>query len=158
MKLPVTTRLATTDDLHPLAQLFDQYRKFYDCDSDLEAAHHWLKTNMQQSRSVIFVALSDETMLGFTQLYPALCSVDLVNYFVLYDLFVMNTARRTGVGRSLMLAASDWATQQGAARLDLETARDNHAGQALYQSLGYQQDEVFLKYSLDLSRLRDSSA
>ena len=49
-----------------------------------------------------------------------------------------------------MTAASDWATQQGAARLDLETARDNHPGQALYRSLGYQLDEVFLKFSLDL--------
>ena len=151
MKPPSTTRLATIDDLHPLALLFDQYRQFYNCASDIEAASEWLETNMRQSRSVIFVAHADEQMLGFTQLYPALCSVDLVNYFVLYDLFVMANMRQRGVGRSLMTAASDWARRQGAARLDLETARDNAPGQALYRSLGYQADEIFLKFSLELS-------
>ena len=151
MKPPSTTRLATIDDLHPLALLFDQYRQFYNCASDIEAASEWLETNMRLSRSVIFVAHADDQMLGFTQLYPALCSVDLVNYYVLYDLFVMANMRQRGVGRSLMTAASDWAKRQGAARLDLETARDNAPGQALYRSLGYEADEVFLKFSLELS-------
>jgi len=151
MKPPSTTRLATIDDLHPLALLFDQYRQFYNCASDIEAASEWLETNMRLSRSVIFVAHADDQMLGFTQLYPALCSVDLVTYFVLYDLFVMANMRQRGVGRSLMTAASDWAKRQGAARLDLETARDNAPGQALYRSLGYEADEVFLKFSLELS-------
>ena len=150
MKRPFTTRLATLDDLQPLTLLFDQYRQFYDCAPDIESAHDWLEANFRHNRSVIFAALSDGEMLGFTQLYPALCSVDLVDYFVLYDLFVAESTRRQGVARSLMTAASDWATQQGAARLDLETARDNSPGQDLYRSLGYQLDEVFLKFSLDL--------
>jgi ribosomal protein S18 acetylase RimI-like enzyme len=50
-----------------------------------------------------------------------------------------------------MEAAREWATAQGAARIDLETARSNTAGQQLYQRLGYQLDEVFLKFSLDLT-------
>ena len=70
---------------------------------------------------------------------------------MLYDLYVSEPARRQGIARALMNAASDWAKAQGAARLDLETARDNIAGQALYQSLGYELDEVFLKFSLDLN-------
>ena len=49
-----------------------------------------------------------------------------------------------------MNTASEWARVQGAARLDLETARDNAAGQALYRGLGYELDEVFLKFSLNL--------
>jgi GNAT superfamily N-acetyltransferase len=152
MKPPFTTRLATADDLHPLSLLFDQYRQFYDCISDTEAGRHWLETNIQQNRAVIFVALAGEEMQGFTQLYPALCSVDLIRYFVLYDLFVAESVRRQGVGRALMKAASDWATRQGAARLDLETARDNYPGQALYRSLGYRADQVFMKFSLELNQ------
>jgi ribosomal protein S18 acetylase RimI-like enzyme len=81
-----------------------------------------------------------------------LCSVDLVKYFVLYDLYVTERLRRQGVARSLMNTASEWARAQGAARLDLETARDNAAGQALYRSLGYELDEVFLKFSLNLGQ------
>lgn len=151
MQSHLIVRSASQSDLEGLTILFDQYRQFYQCAPDLAAARNWLKENIEQGRSAIFVADSGGTLLGFTQLYPALCSVDLVDYFVLYDLFVVEAARRQGIARALMNAASDWAKAQGAARLDLETARDNIPGQALYRDLGYEPDEVFLKFSLDLT-------
>ena len=144
-------RLAEARDLDQLAELFDQYRQFYECPPDLGAAKNWIAENLERGRSTLFAADNGSQLLGFTQLYPALCSVDLVDYFVLYDLYVIEAARRQGIARALMNAASDWAKAQGAARLDLETARDNAPGQALYRDLGYELDEVFLKFSLDLS-------
>jgi ribosomal protein S18 acetylase RimI-like enzyme len=144
-------RLAEARDLDQLAELFDQYRQFYECPPDLGAAKNWLAENLERGRSTLFAADNGSQLLGFTQLYPALCSVDLVDYFVLYDLYVIEAARRQGIARALMKAASEWAKTQGAARLDLETARDNYPGQALYRDLGYELDEVFLKFSLDLS-------
>ena len=146
-----TIRLAEARDLDQLAELFDQYRQFYECPPDLGAAKNWLAENLERGRSTLFAADNGSQLLGFTQLYPALCSVDLVDYFVLYDLYVIEAARRQGIARALMNAASEWAKAQGAARLDLETARDNAPGQALYRDLGYELDEVFLKFSLDLS-------
>jgi GNAT superfamily N-acetyltransferase len=151
MNATITVRLAAAPDLDQLAELFDQYRQFYQCSPDLGAARAWLAENIEAGRSTIFAADNGSELLGFTQLYPALCSVDLVDYFVLYDLFVVKAARRQGIARALMNAASDWAKAQGAARLDLETARDNYSGQALYRDLGYELDEVFLKFSLDLT-------
>ena len=150
MKAAATVRLAETQDLHQLADLFDQYRQFYECPPDLSAAKNWIADNLERGRSTIFAADDGAQLLGFTQLYQALCSVDLVEYYVLYDLFVAPSARRQGIARALMNAASEWAKAQGAARLDLETARDNAPGQALYRDLGYELDEVFLKFSLDL--------
>ena len=147
----ITARRAHRDDVSSLATLFDLYRQFYECPADLDAATNWIQHNMEAQRSVIFTADTGSELLGFVQLYPALCSVDLVEYYVLYDLYVLKHARRQGVARTLMNAASQWAREQGAARLDLETARDNTAGQALYRSLGYTLDEVFLKFSLDLT-------
>ena len=146
-----TIRLAEARDLDQLAELFDQYRQFYECPPDLGAAKNWIAENLERGRSTLFAADNGSQLLGFTQLYPALCSVDLVDYFVLYDLYVIEAARRQGIARALMNAASDWAKAQGADRLDLETARDNAPGQALYRDLGYELDEVFLKFSLDLS-------
>ena len=151
MNATITVRLAAAPDLDQLAELFDQYRQFYQCSPDLGAAQAWLAENIEAGRSTIFTADNGSELLGFAQLYPALCSVDLVDYFVLYDLFVVEAARRQGIARALMNAASDWARAQGAARLDLETARDNYRGQALYRDLGYELDEVFLKFSLDLT-------
>lgn len=150
MNSAATVRLAKAPDLDQLADLFDQYRQFYDCPPDLGAARAWLAQNLKTGRSTIFAADNGSQLLGFTQLYPALCSVDLVDYFVLYDLYVIEAARRHGIARALMNAASEWAKTQGAARLDLETARDNTPGQALYRELGYKLDEVFLKFSLEL--------
>ena len=151
MNATINVRLAAAPDLDQLADLFNQYRQFYQCSPDLGAAQAWLAENIEAGRSTIFAADNGSELLGFTQLYPALCSVDLVDYFVLYDLFVVKAARRQGIARALMNAASDWAKAQGAARLDLETARDNYSGQALYRDLGYELDEVFLKFSLDLT-------
>lgn len=151
MNATINVRLAAAPDLDQLADLFDQYRQFYQCSPDLGAARAWLAENIEAGRSTIFAADNGSELLGFAQLYPALCSVDLVDYFVLYDLFVVEAARRQGIARALMNAASDWAKAQGAARLDLETARDNYPGQALYRDLGYELDEVFLKFSLDLT-------
>ena len=151
MNATINVRLAAAPDLDQLADLFDQYRQFYQCSPDLGAAQAWLAENIEAGRSTIFAADNGSELLGFAQLYPALCSVDLVDYFVLYDLFVVKAARRQGIARALMNAASDWAKAQGAARLDLETARDNCPGQALYRNLGYELDEVFLKFSLDLT-------
>ena len=151
MNANVTVRLAEASDLDQLADLFDQYRQFYECPPDLSVAKNWIAENLERGRSTIFAADDGAQLLGFTQLYPALCSVDLVEYYVLYDLYVIEVARRQGIARALMNAASEWAKTQGAARLDLETARDNAPGQALYRDLGYELDEVFLKFSLDLS-------
>ena len=151
MNATATVRLAVSSDLDQLANLFDQYRQFYECPPDLSAAKNWIAGNFERGRSTIFAADDGHQLAGFTQLYPALCSVDLVEYFVLYDLFVAPSARRRGTARALMNAASTWAEAQGAARLDLETARDNYPGQTLYRDLGYELDAVFLKFSLDLS-------
>ena len=151
MNATFTFRLAESSDLDQLADLFDQYRQFYECPPDLSAAKNWIAENFERGRSTIFAADDGYQLIGFTQLYSALCSVDLVDYFVLYDLFVAPSKRRHGIARALMNAAGEWAKAQGAARLDLETARDNYPGQALYRDLGYELDEVFLKFSLDLA-------
>ena len=50
-----------------------------------------------------------------------------------------------------MLAAHEYAAIHNMARLDLTTAKNNHAAQALYESLGWVRDEVFYTYSKEIS-------
>ena len=52
--------------------------------------------------------------------------------------------------RSLLLAAEAHARATGHARMDLTTARNNLRAQALYESLGWVRDEVFLTYARHL--------
>ena len=102
MNANVTFRLAESSDLDQLADLFDQYRQYYISQPDLSAAKKWIAENFERGRSTIFAADDGDQLVGFTQLYPALCSVDLVDYFVLYDLFVAPSARRQGMYISLL--------------------------------------------------------
>ena len=51
-----TIRLAEARDLDQLAELFDQYRQFYECPPDLSAAKNWIAENLERGRSTIFTA------------------------------------------------------------------------------------------------------
>ncbi|MFL6699887.1 MAG: GNAT family N-acetyltransferase, partial [Vitreoscilla sp.] len=125
-------------------------RRFYEQPGDVALASAYLQERMERGESVVFVAEADEQLLGFCQLYPTWCSVAAARIFVLYDLFVDDGVRRAGVGRQLMLAAQAFAREAGAVRLDLSTARNNTRAQALYESLGWQRDDVYLTYNLPL--------
>ena len=52
--------------LDELAQLFDAYRVFYRKESNLEGAKSFLSERMQHKESIIFVALLEEKLVGFT--------------------------------------------------------------------------------------------
>lgn len=88
--------------------------------------------------------------MGFVQLYPSFSSVRMRPIWVLNDLFVAEPARRLGVGRLLMDAATTHARATGAARLALSTAKTNLAARSLYLSLGYHLDEEFDHLELPL--------
>jgi ribosomal protein S18 acetylase RimI-like enzyme len=147
----VTTRPAESRDLEAVAALFDAYRQFYEKPADLALARRYLTERFQRRESVILVAENATgDIVGFTQLYPAFCSVLADRTYVLYDLFVTPSARGTGAGRALMEAAEAHARKTGAARLQLETAKTNRIGQSLYESCGWERDELFYVYSKTL--------
>ena len=148
----LTLRPATPDDLDQLAPLFDAYRRFYEQPGDVARASAFLHERLERGESTILVAEADGQLLGFCQLYPTWCSVAAARIFVLYDLFVDPDVRRGGVGRALMRAAQEFGRSAGAVRLDLTTARTNARAQALYESEGWQRDDVFLTYNLSLER------
>lgn len=144
----VLIRAAEPQDLPQLATLFDAYRQFYEQASDLEHARAFLSERLERQQSQILLATDAAGQaIGFCQLYPSFCSVLAAPIYVLYDLFVTPTARRSGAGRALMQAAEQHALRQGMARMDLTTAKTNGRAQALYESLGWQRDEVFYAYN-----------
>lgn len=151
MSSSINISKATQADIEQAAHLFDLYRQFYEQQADLDLARNYISARMDTDSSVIFLAKDAEgKALGFTQLYPTLCSVEAKPIWVLYDLFVDSSARNLGIGKALMNRALIMAKKSGASRIDLETAIDNTSAQALYESLGYQRDTEFYKYSLEL--------
>lgn len=147
-------RRAEPADLDAITALFDAYRVFYGLPSDAPAARHYLSERMSRAESVIFVAHADGSaggpLVGFTQLYPSFCSLELAPIAVLYDLYVAPSARGAGHASALLAAARDHGVAMGAARLELSTAVTNVTAQRLYESLGWKRDTEYLHYELPL--------
>ena len=116
-----------------------------------EGGRDFLAARLRQGDSPLFLARDAEARaLGFVQLYPLFASLALRPSWLLSDLYVRPEARRRGVGEALMNQARGCAESMGACGLQLETAKTNHAGQSLYERLGYVRDEQFYTYRLQL--------
>lgn len=148
---PVRIRRAGLPDVAVLAPLFDAYRRFYEQPADLERAARFLTERLERHESLLLIAETGPAQavqaIGLCQCYPTFCSVIAEPVLALYDLFVVPEARGLGAARALMRAAEHEARRQGKARLDLTTAKSNLPAQRLYESLGWQRDEVFLIYN-----------
>ena len=108
---------------------------------------------------MILIAVDDAAKeggagVGFVQMYPTFSSLRMARALILNDLYVANAYRRQGVARRLMEAARAFAQVSGATSLSLETAMDNARARALYESLGYELEQGFLQYSLNMSQGR----
>lgn len=141
---------AEISHVEELSLLFDQYRVVYKQPSNPVAARGFLEERFQNNDSVIFVAIVEDQIVGFTQLYPSFSSVAMNCIWILNDLFVKEAYRQRGVAKSLMKAAEEHARATGAIRMVLATQISNVLAQALYESLGYNRDEEFYHYVLEL--------
>lgn len=149
--MPIATHRAGPADLDALALLFDAYRRFYGQPGDLARARDWLRERLRFGESVVLVATRDGGTVGFAQLYPMYSSVRTARTWILNDLYVDAAARRRGVARTLLDAAAQFARDDGAAGISLETTRDNDAARALYRAAGWNEDATQW-YSLSLSK------
>ena len=145
-------RQAGPGDVDAVTPLFDAYRQFYQQPSDPVLARAFIAERIARSESVIFLAERDGQAVGFVQLYPLFSSTAARprRLWLLNDLFVSPSARGGGVARALMDRARRLGEETGAAGLELATARTNAPAQRLYESLGWRQDELFLRYELGL--------
>ena len=138
--------------LPELVELFAGYLDFYRVPRPVGEIEAFLAARLSANESVVLLARDAAgTALGFVQLYPFFASLHLKPAFLLSDLYVSPAGRRQGLAEQLMNAARAYAEQNGACGLQLETAKDNFAGQALYEKLGYVRDEVFYTYWLGLN-------
>lgn len=132
-------------------ELFDLYRQFYKQPSDKALAEKFIKERLEKNESAIFVALENATPAGFTQLYPQYSSMRASKSWILNDLYVESVHRKKGIGEALIKAAMDFAKNDGATFVQLETAIDNYTAQSLYECIGFKKqpsDDDFLLYRI----------
>ena len=141
---------ANESNTDAIAALFDLYRQFYECESDIALSKQFIGERLQNNESTIFVAMDSEAVAhGFVQLFPSFCSIDAGKILILHDLFVDASVRKQGVGKMLMDKATEYARENNVVRIDLLTDKKNYPGQALYEKLGYEKTlSGFFAYSL----------
>ena len=143
----------TEANIDTLAQLFNEYRIFYEQEDNAPASRSFIRQNLAQGRSRIFLLLDDASApIGFSQLYPAICSLAMKPYYYLSDLYVVPSARKSGHARFLMNYITDLCRKEGAQRLTLDTATTNKTAQNLYESLGYEREGIYITYHQVLDR------
>jgi ribosomal protein S18 acetylase RimI-like enzyme len=139
---------ALATDVPELTGLFDAYRVFYGAASDPEKTQAFVHGLVSQGKTHFFLAreAGREPALGFVHLMPSISTVAMRPMWLLEDLYVIPSARRSGVATALMRHAENYAIETGAERLTLATAHNNSKAQSLYKRLGYVREEHFWYY------------
>ena len=127
--------------LNELAVLFDDYRVFYRKERNLEGAKGFLSERILKKESVIFVALLEEKLVGFTQLYPLFSSTNMIPIWLLNDLFVAKEHRGKQISKGLIKAAQEHCKITKANGISLEAEKNNVPGNALYPKMGFAIDQ-----------------
>jgi ribosomal protein S18 acetylase RimI-like enzyme len=137
-----------------IAPLFDAYRIFYDRNPNLERSRQFLAERIGVRDTVVFAAIENldgkDKALGFAIMYPSFNSILASPIWILNDLYVAESARRRGIALALIEKAKSLASVTGARQLSLETGADNKPSHTLYESLGFERDDFFCTYILDL--------
>lgn len=139
----------TKNDIAMLAFLFNEYRKFYEQPSDLEAAFDFLEQRISKNESIVFLALLKNEAVGFIQLYPVFSSVHLKPSLLLNDLFVAEHVRKKGIAEFLLQYVKQYARENNNGFILLQTAADNYKAQSVYEKNGWiKLQDFFYEYKL----------
>lgn len=141
-------RKADLKEVKQTAYLFNKYRMFYGQQSDITGAVAFINERIERNESVIFLAVEEQSPIGFIQLYPIFTSVGMKRKWLLNDLYVTEEFRRKGIAKALMMKAKEHAINTQAAGILLETGKENTGAQALYEGLGYQKENGVYFYNL----------
>jgi GNAT superfamily N-acetyltransferase len=100
--------------------------------------------------ATVLLARDDEEAVGYasyTYLWPA-AGTDRSMY--LKELYVRETARRSGVGKAIIDRLRDVARAAGASRVEWTADRDNPTAMDFYERLGVPMNEGKIAYRLSL--------
>lgn len=139
-------RKASTEDLHQLSTLFDEYRQFYGASSNIKQSYDFLKQRFENQQSVIFIHVKDDVITGFIVLYLGFSSLSCSSYYILDDVYVTPVYRRQGSAKQLIDTAIIFARHENATRISLETQKTNTKSHKLYESMGFVKDSEFETY------------
>ncbi|MFE6841732.1 GNAT family N-acetyltransferase [Streptomyces sp. NPDC057686] len=138
----VVVRVAGDGDIEVAGALFGGYLDFYEVKvEDPERPRAFLAERIRAGESLVLLAdVPEAGTVGFAQVYRTFSSLALRPVWILSDLYVDPSGRRSGAGRALLRDVLRRAGEAGVAGVQLETAYDNHVAQSLYEAEGFERD------------------
>jgi len=129
---------ASIDQLKDLVSVFEAYRVWYRKEANSPQATKFLGDRIKNKESVIYLAMENDQVLGFTQLYPLFSSTRMKRLWLLNDLFVYPEHRGKGISKKLINAAKDLCRNTEGCAVMLETEMNNVIGNKLYPATGFE--------------------
>ncbi|HXS45962.1 MAG TPA: GNAT family N-acetyltransferase [Solirubrobacterales bacterium] len=151
--MPTKVRVApiSAQQLPPLLPMIAAYQRFYGVeDIDEERNRAFFSHFLAPSESgMLLGAWREQELVGYACLYWHFTSLVPAETVLMNDLYVDDTCRGQGIGRTLIEASARIARERGAHRLEWATAPDNKTAQRLYDSTGAERSE-WVEYELGL--------
>ncbi len=155
--MEVSIRRITKEEYRLVADMFNKYRLFYKQTDDIKLAESYLKERLENNEAIVYIAFDTPTheLFGFTLLYARFSSVTTIRNWHIGDLYVEPDQRKRGIGQQLLHTAINFASEQTAKFVSLNTAKDNYTAQKVYEDFGFvKQDYLpnFLYYQFDIEK------
>lgn len=137
----IAIRYANTHDAEAIALICSDDLG-YSCSDALVSAK---LSGIDKSREAVFVADFDGKVIGYVHVekYDTLYMETLAN---ILGLAVRNDSRRLGAGRMLMKAAEDWAMENGAVGVRLNSGGQRKEAHVFYRAVGYLSEKEQLRF------------
>ena len=139
LKHQLVIRKIDTGEYKVVAEIFNKYRIYYNQPSDITLGENYIKQRLENNEAHIFIVCRKEVSepIGFTLLYPRFSSLAVKVNWLIGDMFVEEEFRRQGIGEKLLQTAINFATEQKAVFVSLNTESDNNAARKLYEGFGF---------------------
>jgi GNAT superfamily N-acetyltransferase len=147
-----TSRVISADlpDLLPLVRAYSDFYDVAPADDALLAVSHSLIADPDRE-GVQLIARSDGgEAVGFATVYWTWDTLIAARVGIMHDLFVIPSARGTGIADLLIEACVEECRRHGAAKLGWQTAPDNTRARRVYERVGATKDE-WVDYWLSVS-------
>ncbi len=143
---PVVRRLGTEDAALAVRAIRKIKLRASDTASSMRTVPA-MQSGLSDPHHVLLVATDEHDPIGFALGYVLERIDGMQPMLFFYEIEVVETCRRRGVGRALVAAIRDVGHQENVARMWVQTSPDNVPARALYRgSGGEERDEVDLLY------------
>ncbi len=165
VKIPVKIRQATTSDIPAMKELFRKDLGYADCSLEIVEKQF---AGLDNSREVVFVAEAEDENTGAhggsydvtsdARLSPIAGVIHVEKYNVLYfptmanilGIAVAADFRRQGIGSALLKRAEEWALENGASSMRLNSGESRKQAHEFYRAQGYIDDKKQLRFIKEL--------